>query len=66
MRGAVAGVGQQTHPVGLGTVGGPHLPPTDHIVIPVLHRLGGDTWAEGQELTAETLLCPLKHDGSDR
>lgn len=66
MRGPVAGVGQETHPVSLGTVGGPHLSPVDHIFVPVLHRLGGDTWVEEQELKAETLLSSPKHDGSLR
>lgn len=44
--GAVIGVGQETHPVSLSTVGGPHLPPIDHIFIPFLHRLGHDTLME--------------------
>lgn len=56
VRGAIAGVGQETHPVSLGSVGGPHLPPVDHVLIPVLHRLGGDTWVEEAELKAGTLL----------
>lgn len=64
MRGPIAGVGQETHPVSLGSVGGPHFSPVDHILIPVLHRLGGDTWVEEAELKAGTLLRSLKHDGS--
>lgn len=39
----VAGVGEETHPVSLDTVGGPHLSPVDHIFIPFLHCLGHDT-----------------------
>lgn len=43
VRGPVAGVGEETHPVSLGTVSGPHLSPVDHKFIPFLHRLGNDT-----------------------
>lgn len=65
MRRPVAGVGQETHPVGLGSVGGPHLSPVDHVLIPVLHRLGGDTWVEEAELKSwNPFLRSLKHDGS--
>lgn len=66
VRGAVAGVGQETHPVSLGAVGGPHLAPVDYVVIPVLHRLGGDTWVRERDLKAQALLCALKNDGSQR
>lgn len=46
VRGPVAGVGQETHPVGLGAVGGPHLPPVNHILVPFLHRLGHDACSD--------------------
>lgn len=61
MRGPVAGVGQETHPVRLGSVGGPHLSPVDHILLPVLHGLGGDAWVEEQQLEAETLKRDPSH-----
>lgn len=47
VRGPVASVGKETHPVSLGTIGGPHLSPVNHIFISFPHRLGANTWING-------------------
>ena len=43
VRRPVAGVSQQTHPVRLRAIGGPHLPPVDHVLVPLPHSFGHDT-----------------------
>lgn len=43
VRWTVAGVGEETHPVRLGTVGGPHFSTIDDIFVPFPHCLGLNT-----------------------
>ena len=42
MLGAVAGIGEQAHPVGLGAVGDPHLAAIDDVIVAIGSRIRFD------------------------